>query len=725
MSLVVDRALRDFVRYTGDGRPNAPIGKPLPIGDPASGVHNPSKAELRAAMNSVVDAAESSAALAGHPFATRADLIAATIDPSVMRLSVFGVGEYERDAAALYPAAISNSGTVKWVPAGQVATPVQFGAIGNGVADDAEAFSIWLSYLYTAGVKGYIPEAIYRISSVSDRLVTGAVVIEAHSGAIIKGLATNIIIAGNGVVTSTIATFTAGALGYRVGYTTGGVETLWTLGVQYTQVGSTINWGAGSAPHGALAVGTSVRIISQNPIFEIGAASGFSPRFEWRGGTIDNSLRGYFISVSSGEALTIVDFDGYTIEGVTFQGASNYEIAFANKVSDSGFVPTRCKNGEVHGCKFIGQADLGIYITGGSLTTAGDDGIGHSIHSNHFYACSTGVSAKRQAGGVSITNNVFEGCDLGATLFNAGGVDGGKGIIANNRFLRCGRRGIDLRRTNGFTVTGNVITDYGYELDGATPRPNVAAINAAGASNGTISGNVVEYVNLTGFSGGWGIQLTEDTVGSTLQSDNVMVTNNNLINVHSATKEANTGARNIWTGNHIVGAAVEVDLPAGRRWHYRRGNLEFEGAGSQIYTGNVTPTLSFAAAAGSPVITYSRQYGRYMRRGNAVTCIVSVQATITHTETAKELRIDGLPFVTRDIANVIAGGVVNHSSNITFPAGTTQLSAEMSPETTYVRIRANGTGSPTAIITSSNITTGTSVRIDFTITYEAQPYGEA
>lgn len=52
MALVddINAALRDFQRYTGDGLPNAPSGKPLPIGDPSTGVFNPSKATLRSLL---------------------------------------------------------------------------------------------------------------------------------------------------------------------------------------------------------------------------------------------------------------------------------------------------------------------------------------------------------------------------------------------------------------------------------------------------------------------------------------------------------------------------------------------------------------------------------------------------------------------------------------------------------------------------------------------------
>ena len=61
MSALVDRVLRDHVRYTGDGLPNAPTGAPLPIGDPASGVYHPRKSDLRDAMNETVDLAQAAA----------------------------------------------------------------------------------------------------------------------------------------------------------------------------------------------------------------------------------------------------------------------------------------------------------------------------------------------------------------------------------------------------------------------------------------------------------------------------------------------------------------------------------------------------------------------------------------------------------------------------------------------------------------------------------------
>ena len=53
----VDVMFRDFQRYTGDGLPNAPAGHPLPVGDPTSGVYNPTKRDFRELGHASLDAA--------------------------------------------------------------------------------------------------------------------------------------------------------------------------------------------------------------------------------------------------------------------------------------------------------------------------------------------------------------------------------------------------------------------------------------------------------------------------------------------------------------------------------------------------------------------------------------------------------------------------------------------------------------------------------------------
>lgn len=54
----VNRELREFKRYTGDGLPGEPAGAPLPVGDPASGPHSPKKSGLRAMLLAVLQRAQ-------------------------------------------------------------------------------------------------------------------------------------------------------------------------------------------------------------------------------------------------------------------------------------------------------------------------------------------------------------------------------------------------------------------------------------------------------------------------------------------------------------------------------------------------------------------------------------------------------------------------------------------------------------------------------------------
>lgn len=53
MPRLVDINIRDHVRYTGDGLPNEPANAPLPVGDPSSGVYNPTKRDIREAIGDV------------------------------------------------------------------------------------------------------------------------------------------------------------------------------------------------------------------------------------------------------------------------------------------------------------------------------------------------------------------------------------------------------------------------------------------------------------------------------------------------------------------------------------------------------------------------------------------------------------------------------------------------------------------------------------------------
>lgn len=99
MPTEADRVLRDFERYTGDGLPNAPTGKPLPQGDPASGVHNPRKAELRELINGLEIPV---AASTGTPHYTTQAIAAAATIPVFAQSILVGDTVYRRVASNPY-----------------------------------------------------------------------------------------------------------------------------------------------------------------------------------------------------------------------------------------------------------------------------------------------------------------------------------------------------------------------------------------------------------------------------------------------------------------------------------------------------------------------------------------------------------------------------------------------------------------------------------------------
>lgn len=55
---LLNTAMRDFQRYSGDGLPNEPAARPLPVGDPASGQFNPPKKQVRDAFLAIAERAD-------------------------------------------------------------------------------------------------------------------------------------------------------------------------------------------------------------------------------------------------------------------------------------------------------------------------------------------------------------------------------------------------------------------------------------------------------------------------------------------------------------------------------------------------------------------------------------------------------------------------------------------------------------------------------------------
>jgi hypothetical protein len=611
-------------------------------------------------------------------------------------------------------------------------TPQDFGAVADGTTDDATAIENWLDALDAQKIRGYVPAGDYLVSYVRKLDVDHGLDIECHPRATFKGKTTYQTFAGNGSTSQpfTVTAFTAGPSGLRATKVEAdGDNVILEENTHFSVSGQVVTL------LGATVVGTSerLRVSAVDPIFNLYADLADGSRFAWRGGRFDNSLRGFAPSQSSGSALVIHNFDSYEVEGVEFFGSDDYATAQSSgtnqdiAVSDSGLTVLSCNSGHISKCRFIGQADLGIYITGGADGGDADDGYSHVVSGNSFLACSAGVSAKRRADAVVISDNTFLDCYVGATLYPAGGLLAGRGIVNGNLFRRIGKKAIDIRQQPGSVVQGNLIRDFGYELDGETEVVDASAILLLGCVDTNVSGNTIRMEAWA--PAGVGIKLTHDSgEDPDVESDNCSITANLVSGCATACYESGSGVGNIWADNLIVECATPMDVLAARRWSYRASVNdaveEVHGIGATQFKGSWTPTITFAGSAPASV-TYNPQKGRYIRIGDQCTVWLKLQFTATHAFTTQEFRIQGLPFASRNDSDYNAGGSLQYwNSNFPVIASAVQMVPEVPGNSSHIRLKGLLSGANASIVGGSNIASGATIRMDLTITYECEPTPE-
>lgn len=203
-----DLYLRDFNSHTGDSG-----AFPLPVGDPNSGVFNPRKADLRAAMNGVVTVAESFVAAAEaaadaaalYAPAYYANLAALRADTTVWPVGTVLNTRAEGFAYTVAAAGVSDhhltrtDGTKLYVAAASGIVNVRaFGAVGDGTTDDTGAFQKALS----VGWYVVAPKANYRISGT---LTVGVATLDLQGSTLsVAGSAQVFTVAGGAVLSGII-----------------------------------------------------------------------------------------------------------------------------------------------------------------------------------------------------------------------------------------------------------------------------------------------------------------------------------------------------------------------------------------------------------------------------------------------------------------------------------------------------------------------------------------
>ena len=252
------------------------------------------------------------------------------------------------------------------------------------------------------------------------------------------------------------------------------------------------------------------------------------------------------------------------------------------------------------------------------------------------------------------------------------------------------------------SATGRVLTS----VSGDSPVWSTTTFPTSAGSAGTIlRSNGTNFVNSTAtFS---------DTYGaSTLLYSNGANTVTGLATANSSGLLTNGSGVPAWvtvTGTGAPVLATSPTLVTPTLGVASATSINFGGSPLSTYTAKTafTPTFSFATP-GDLSVSYATQAGSYLFIGNM--CFVSyvLVCTPTFTTASGAAQFLGLPATS---ATSCALGVSAKSSNITFPASCTQISAFVTSPNNFFSLVSFGTSTGTTTLTTANFTSGAAFTI--------------
>lgn len=130
-----------------------------------------------------------------------------------------------------------------------------------------------------------------------------------------------------------------------------------------------------------------------------------------------------------------------------------------------------------------------------------------------------------------------------------------------------------------------------------------------------------------------------------------------------------------------------------------------------------TPTLTFTTA-GDLSVSYTTRVGSYVKVGRKVTVWFSlVTSTFTHTTASGSLRITGLPYAAQSNAGFGYEGTMGFQG-IT-KASYTQMNPLVANAASQITFDASGTAQSYSTISSADVPTGGTVKLQGSVTYDA------
>jgi len=300
----------------------------------------------------------------------------------------------------------------------------------------------------------------------------------------------------------------------------------------------------------------------------------------WRGGTFDLSALTQTTTGCCGirfeQKLKEVRVDGVTFDhGVQTPSGDNPGYGGGDEsitIRESDFA-------SVTNCSFLGAPDIGIYLSGDSNVSGGTTsdspryGRHAVISSCYFYRCSVGVSAKRYFKKTIISNNIFFECGTGVLLGTTDGYtdNNGKRIIVSNNYLsKIQVDPLRLDNTENAVVTGNEIVDYRRWVSDGTTESAVsvgnigAGVKLSGSTQCTVTGNVIGFQDWTAVSTAdkYSAGVTFRTLNG-VGSSNSVVSSNVIYQCYTPFYFSNESSGNIVGDNKLQNNTISSVLGSG------------------------------------------------------------------------------------------------------------------------------------------------------------------
>ena len=524
-----------------------------------------------------------------------------------------------------------------------------FGAVGNGTADDTDAIKAAIAANGGRGI--YFPRGSYKITETIDVTTSGTQLIGSGSGS------------------TYVLQHTPNVDSFTFKPTTAGTTSAFLNSVRIE--GINISHGAVSA---TATSGAGVRFLqcNQYKLFDV---------------TVNNAPEG--ITVQGGQLGSLKSFQVFTSTGLStaagtalihFRQApvgASFQACFTVEVEDFRLSATKLRES----CISIQNAD-GLAFSNGYVA----------------YGSSSLVNVKNERdtsyiSAVSFVNVYFDCVGAGQTPtaiiipadgFSASYVYGihiGSGCVLGNgddygivcrkpetmllslegaTVLNFGKWAVDCEGSTALTdlhIQGSQFNNVGDNVSGAVRAATGRSISITGNTFSTVT-NVC--INL---SGSW--------ISGTITG------NNNSSNVSDLSNTAS------FTGELALAGNSSRNTDALFSWRgLKPGNVDVNDASTLDWylEGTFTPALSFGGS--STGIAYSANIGKFTRIGNRIMYSLVVNLSSKGSSTGA-LRIDGLPYDTNASYNFPAAGKINSVSN---DLGATQAVPEAVANSKQIRI---------------------------------------